>query len=166
MTINRVVHDAAASETGVRVALEAVRIAVEDAIAAAPDEEANALQAMWENGALQANIQQNIPTMTSPWYRFLRQYDPIEALRRLDIPALALYGERDLQVPPTQSVPLLEEAWEDHPDATIHVLPGLNHLFQHAETGLLSEYAVIEETFAPEALEMIGSWIEVRFVER
>jgi hypothetical protein len=38
-------------------------------------------------------------------------------------------------------------------------LPGLNHLFQHTKTGAFSEYAQIEETFAPEALEKIASWI-------
>jgi hypothetical protein len=38
-------------------------------------------------------------------------------------------------------------------------LPGLNHLFQHAKTGAFSEYAQIEETFAPEALEKIADWI-------
>ena len=71
--------------------------------------------------------------------------------------------ELDLQVPPAQSVPVLERLWADHPDATIHVFPGLNHLFQHARTGLVAEYATIEETFAPEALNRIGEWINRRF---
>jgi hypothetical protein len=38
-------------------------------------------------------------------------------------------------------------------------LPGLNHLFQHAKTGAVSEYAQIEETFAPEAMDKIANWI-------
>jgi len=38
----------------------------------------------------------------------------------------------------------------------------LNHLFQHAETGALTEYSKIEETFAPEALKIIGDWIKSR----
>ena len=41
----------------------------------------------------------------------------------------------------------------------MHVFPGLNHLFQHAQTGLIDEYGTIEETFAPEALEMMAEWI-------
>jgi hypothetical protein len=32
-------------------------------------------------------------------------------------------------------------------------------LFQTAKTGALSEYAEIEETIAPVALEKLGSWI-------
>jgi len=36
---------------------------------------------------------------------------------------------------------------------------GLNHLFQHAKTAAVSEYAQIAETFAPEAMEKIAAWI-------
>ena len=42
-------------------------------------------------------------------------------------------------------------------------LEGLNHLFQHAGTGAVDEYARIDETLAPEVLELIGDWIEARF---
>ena len=38
-------------------------------------------------------------------------------------------------------------------------LEGLNHLFQNAETGAVSEYARIEETFSPEAIDLIIAWI-------
>jgi hypothetical protein len=48
-------------------------------------------------------------------------------------------------------------------DATVKVFPDLNHLFQHAETGLVGEYGRIEETIAPEVLEAIAQWIGTRF---
>lgn len=32
---------------------------------------------------------------------------------------------------------------------TVKAMPGLNHLFQTAKTGLPSEYGTIEKTFAP-----------------
>ena len=38
-------------------------------------------------------------------------------------------------------------------------LPGLNHLFQTAETGAESEYTKIEETISPVALELMSGWI-------
>jgi hypothetical protein len=41
-------------------------------------------------------------------------------------------------------------------------MPGLNHLFQHAQTGLVDEYARIEETMAPEVLERTAAWIRER----
>ena len=39
------------------------------------------------------------------------------------------------------------------------VFPGLNHLFQTAKTGQISEYGQIEETLAPEVMETIAGWI-------
>jgi hypothetical protein len=38
-------------------------------------------------------------------------------------------------------------------------MPGLNHLFQTAQTGSPTEYPKIEETMSPAALEFIGNWI-------
>ncbi|HEX6203494.1 MAG TPA: alpha/beta hydrolase, partial [Thermoanaerobaculia bacterium] len=49
-------------------------------------------------------------------------------------------------------------------DFEVRILPGLNHLFQHSATGAVSEYGEIEETFAPEALEIVSDWIVGRFV--
>ena len=47
-------------------------------------------------------------------------------------------------------------------DVTIRELPKLNHLFQHCESGSPGEYAEIEETFAPEVLEIMTEWIKKR----
>lgn len=44
-------------------------------------------------------------------------------------------------------------------DVTVQEIPGLNHLFQTATTGSPAEYGRIEETFAPAALQLIGTWI-------
>ena len=43
-------------------------------------------------------------------------------------------------------------------------LPGLNHLFQTAETGLPSEYRTVEETMSPRVLDLIRDWILARTV--
>jgi hypothetical protein len=39
-------------------------------------------------------------------------------------------------------------------------LPGLNHLFQKAKTGVPAEYFSSEETIDPAALKLMGDWIE------
>ena len=66
------------------------------------------------------------------------------------------FGENALvltenQVDPDQNAPEVEKALRDggNDRAEVAVLPGLNHLFQHAETGSPLEYGAIEETFAP-----------------
>jgi uncharacterized protein len=95
----------------------------------------------------------------SPWMREFVLLDPRPVLARLRVPALALFGEIDVQVPPRENEPAMREALRDAPDATVITLPGLNHLFQTAVTGFPGEYGALEETFAPEALETITSWI-------
>jgi hypothetical protein len=42
---------------------------------------------------------------------------------------------------------------------TVVKLTGLNHLFQHSKTGTPAEYSSIEETFSPEALQLMSQWI-------
>ncbi len=102
-----------------------------------------------------------ISTLTSPWYRFFISYDPATALRHVECPVLALIGGLDMQVPAAQNLPAiraaLEQAGNAHVDA--EELPGLNHLFQTAKTGSISEYATISETISPVALEKIADWI-------
>jgi len=105
-----------------------------------------------------------VRALLSPWMKFFLVYDPIPDLRRMQVPVLLLNGERDTQVPPTENLLPMAAALREmgRPDVTAEVLPGLNHLFQTSITGAPSEYAGIEETFAPSALELIGDWIAAR----
>lgn len=98
----------------------------------------------------------------TPWFRFFVAYDPRPALTRLKCPVLALIGEKDMQVPPKGNIPELEKALRagGNKDVTVRELPKLNHLFQTCENGSVTEYAKIEETFSPKALEIIGKWIQ------
>ncbi|MEN3000382.1 MAG: hypothetical protein ABDI19_00895, partial [Armatimonadota bacterium] len=61
-----------------------------------------------------------------------------------------------------QNLPAIEKALKagGNKQVTTRKLPRLNHLFQKSETGLPAEYAKIEETFNPEALKIIGDWLE------
>jgi len=109
-----------------------------------------------------AQLDNVVKQMTSPWYQYFLTYDPAPALRKVTCPVLALNGEKDTQVPPKLNLPAIRKALEEGGNKNFEAdeLPGLNHLFQHAKTGAVSEYAQIEETFAPEALEKIAAWIE------
>jgi len=79
------------------------------------------------------------------------------ALQAVKCPVLALNGSLDVQVPADINLKAIEDALRlgGNERITIQRLPGLNHLFQHAESGLVEEYARIEETFAPEVMEII-----------
>lgn len=97
----------------------------------------------------------------SPWYRYTLTYDPGPALRQVTCPVLAINGEKDVQVPARLNLPVIRKALEAGGNKRSEVveLPGLNHLFQNAKTGAVSEYGQIEETMSPVALEKMASWI-------
>jgi uncharacterized protein len=109
----------------------------------------------------EARVEAQIKTLTSPWFRQFIAYDPSTALRKVTCPVLAINGEKDLQVPPEQNLPAIRKALADAGNKNFEVdeLPGLNHLFQTAKTGAISEYAEIEETMSPVAMEKIAGWI-------
>ena len=79
----------------------------------------------------------------------------------MDCPVLVLNGELDLQVLPSQNLPPIAKALEEggNRDYAIMKLPKLNHLFQTSQTGSPKEYAKIDETIAPVALNAISDWI-------
>jgi len=121
-------------------------------------------QAMSEASGVQVTgvvVEAQFKMMLSPWYRFFITYDPAPALRKVKCPVLALAGERDLQVPANENLPLIAKALAagSNSDFTIMKLPRLNHLFQTCQTGTYAEYSKIEETIAPAVLETIGDWI-------
>jgi len=102
--------------------------------------------------------------LETPWLRWFAAHDPAPVLEQLRIPVLALNGSNDLQVPAEPNLGAIARALEraGNEQVTVVEFEGLNHLFQHSETGLISEYGRIEETFAPEVLEVIGAWLSRR----
>jgi len=109
----------------------------------------------------EAQIGVQIKQITSPWFRYFLTYDPATALRKVTCPVLVINGALDKQVLPAQNLPPIRKALQEAGNKNVEVdeLPGLNHLFQTAKTGAPSEYAQIEETMSPTALEKISSWI-------
>ena len=106
--------------------------------------------------------QKQLPKLQTPWLRFFLAYDPKTALEKVTCPVLALWGEKDMQVDPAQNASAMKSALSHahNHDVKIKVLPGLNYMFQKANTGLAWEYATISETISPSVLAMIGEWIE------
>jgi pimeloyl-ACP methyl ester carboxylesterase len=99
---------------------------------------------------------------SSPWYRFFIEHDPCADLRRVKCPVLAITGSLDSQVRADSNLDAISKALKEtnHRHSRTRKWEGLNHLFQHAKTGQPAEYAVIEETFAPEVLQAIAQWIQ------
>lgn len=135
---------------------ELLEQAVEDAIKTLPETTTEETVA-----EIRAQIPEMKNRLQQKWLRFFLSYDPRPALRSMKCPVLAIIGSKDVQVLPDLNMPEIEKALTEggNNDFEIVIVPNLNHLFQECETGALSEYATIQETFNPEALEKIGDWI-------
>ncbi|MEP0711208.1 alpha/beta fold hydrolase [Algoriphagus sp.] len=103
-------------------------------------------------------------SLATPWMQYFIKYDPAPALEKVSCPVLAINGEKDLQVPAKENLEAIKAALAKggNTKVTTMELPGLNHLFQEAKTGAPSEYAEIEQTFSPKAMEVVLEWIKER----
>jgi pimeloyl-ACP methyl ester carboxylesterase len=114
-------------------------------------------------GGFPANPDQEIEGIiqqfTSPWMEYFIAYDPAPALRELTVPALALFGELDVQVDAEINERATRAALDNNPDATVVILEGLNHLFQPAITGAVSEYQNLTHPFPNSTIALIADWI-------
>ncbi|MDH4222223.1 MAG: alpha/beta fold hydrolase [candidate division Zixibacteria bacterium] len=132
-----------------------LRTMFNDALAQMSEEEKQTM------GYSKETLDLSLKEMKSPWLRYFLTYDPKPTLMKVKCPVLAINGEKDLQVPPKENIKAIEEALKagGNKDYTVKEMPGLNHLFQTAQTGSPTEYSRIEETISPVALTIIGDWI-------
>lgn len=87
---------------------------------------------------------------------------PSEYLKKIKCPLLAINGDKDFQVPSKENLKAIESSTKESGNKNVKTveLKNLNHLFQESKTGLLNEYAQIEQTISPTALELISTWIK------
>ncbi|MDQ1274798.1 MAG: uncharacterized protein QG610_370, partial [Euryarchaeota archaeon] len=144
------------------IAAEKLQKLIMDEVANMSEEEKK--NSGYSEEALEAQVNAQVQNLISPWMRSFLTYDPAPTLMKVTCPVLAINGEKDLQVPPEENLQAIEEALKagGNRDYTVKELPGLNHLFQTAQTGSPSEYSKINETVSPVALELIGDWISER----
>jgi alpha-beta hydrolase superfamily lysophospholipase len=109
---------------------------------------------------LEAQVDAALAQVGSPWMKRFLVLDPAVSLRKVKCPVLVLNGTLDTQVDAVQNVPPIEAALKvSGAPTTVKVMPGLNHLFQRAQTGAIDEYSKIDITIDPEVLDVIASWV-------
>lgn len=155
VSVQKRIFDAIESEPDTAAAAARVRSILNEVVAGMTAEELS------QSGLSEETIPVQISQVNSPWFRYFLSYDPAPVLGKIRVPVLALWGEKDTQVPPEQNLPLMRAALgrAGNRKAELRVLPSLNHLFQTCRTGAPSEYAAIDETFAPVALNAVSEWI-------
>lgn len=124
-----------------------------------PEEERRAITD--EEEFVETRVQIALQAMQTPWFKFFLDYDPAVTLRRVTVPVLAVFGGRDLQVPPEVNRPEIEQALAlaGNQDVTSVTFPRANHLFQEAGTGSPSEYPTLDKRFVPGFLELMSGWV-------
>ena len=93
------------------------------------------------------------------WMVYFLSLDPAVYIARVTCPVLALNGGKDSQVNADRNLGRLEEFPNLAGRLTTKKFDDLNHMFQHCESGSVSEYAAIAETFSEDVLEFIVAWI-------
>lgn len=113
--------------------------------------------------SLPANLSANlsaviVQTSRNPWMRYFISFDPTDAVSAITVPVMAVVGSLDRQVPAAQNIAALRGRLSSE-GSIIREYPGLNHMFQHATTGMPDEYGNIEETISEEVLSDIAAFI-------
>ena len=89
--------------------------------------------------------------------RHFLSLDVSKDLGKITCPVLALNGKKDLQVDCEANLGTIAKNVKSPHE--IAAFDDLNHLFQHCQTGAVTEYQQIEETISPEVLKKITEWI-------
>ncbi|PRD46736.1 alpha/beta hydrolase family protein [Sphingobacterium haloxyli] len=108
---------------------------------------------------LSENQKNEIKMMVLPAYRYFMRIDPVPFIKRIDVPVFAAFGTKDVQVPFAPNLESLTDHLPNKEKNFLKAYDGLNHLFQKAETGAVSEYIDIEETFNEQVLSDLAQWI-------
>ncbi len=95
----------------------------------------------------------------TPYFVHFLNLDVSQSLGKIKCPVLALNGTKDMQVDCTANLQALRSGLSGCKHE-VKAFDGLNHLFQHCQTGSVAEYQQIEETFAPEVLDALVGWLK------
>lgn len=109
---------------------------------------------------LKQNLQSVLLQSKTPYLQYFVALDMRDKLDNISCPVLALNGKKDTQVFYNNNLNALNKGLPANVSNKIVALDGLNHMFQHCQTGAVGEYGVIEETISPEVLEIITGWVK------
>lgn len=112
---------------------------------------------------LPAALAQNLTAVTMqlqlPYLKYFLALDSRPLLGSISCPVLALNGTKDMQVEYESNLDALRRGLPKNAKNKLEAIEGVNHLFQHCQTGMTSEYRDIEETIDPKVLEKMQQWI-------
>ncbi len=119
------------------------------------------MEGLVQSGSDEETLKANTEVMFSPWMYFFINFNPQDYLCKVNVPLLALNGDKDVQVYSKDNLASVEKAMKKakNPNYNTVELKGLNHLFQKCIFGSPNFYGRNEETFNENAMKAIADWI-------
>jgi pimeloyl-ACP methyl ester carboxylesterase len=92
------------------------------------------------------------------WFQHEMNYDPVPTLRKVRVPALFLFGDKDQLIPVAESVVAIRRVFgeDDHHDFTIREFPNDDH-------GMRLTTGEASGAIDPEYLKTMREWLASRF---
>lgn len=100
--------------------------------------------------------------INSPWTRYFMSYNPVPLMPKLQTHVLALNGDKDIQVIASSNLKSIEKNFKKAKSIEVHLMKGLNHLFQLCKKCSPDEYFELDETFSSDALQIMRAWLNAR----
>jgi len=123
-----------------------------------PEKQREALGNM--DSFINSQIRRQLASAKSQWFKSLIEIEPDSIISKLNVPQLAIFGEKDKQVVANLN---FDKSLQIQSETDIQlqaiIIPEANHLFQQAETGMPTEYGILEREFADGFINAITSWL-------
>lgn len=123
-----------------------------------PEKQREALGNM--DSFIESQVQRQLASAKSRWFKSLIEIQPDSVVSKLDLPQLAIFGEKDKQVIADLN---FDKSLKIQSESDIQlqsvIIPDANHLFQEAETGMPTEYGVLEREFTDGFIRAISNWL-------
>lgn len=109
--------------------------------------------------SLNIDKDENILGAPGSYWLDLLNYNPLEEIKKVNIPILILQGDRDYQVT-VEDFELWQKELKDKPNITFKIYKGLNHLFIYGEGTPNPEEYFKAGNISQEVIEDIANWIK------
>ena len=123
-----------------------------------PEDKREALGDM--NSFIESQINRQLAGAKTEWFKSFIEFDPAETVSKLEVPMLAIFGEKDSQVIKSPNLQAAQNLIDESGiSLSIVTIPEANHLFQKANTGMPGEYGMLEREFTDGFIEIIIEWL-------
>ncbi|MEM7053367.1 MAG: alpha/beta fold hydrolase [Pseudomonadota bacterium] len=112
----------------------------------------------YQADAVAEDIQFMVDDLMEWEWRFLLRSDPKTYLNQVRCPVFAAAGANDTQLSPEADLAAIQAALQPG-QCTVRLIAGLNHLFQHSETGSISEYVTLGSPFHQDLTDPLIEWL-------